>query len=188
MPIEDGEARRLLDRITARDETAMAEFYRSFGRQVYAFALRQLSNPDEAEETVIETMMEVWNSAGRFAGQSQARTWLFGIARHRALDKLRRRGRNEWVDIDELGETLADESGESGFERLAREQRAEHVAYCLERLSPEHRECLHLVFFEELGLAEAAQVQQIPEGTVKTRLFHARKNMKRCLERRLDHG
>ncbi|HSO07632.1 MAG TPA: sigma-70 family RNA polymerase sigma factor [Pelomicrobium sp.] len=187
MATDDEHARGLLSAIAGRDEAAMAAFYKLFGRQVYAFALRQLSNPDEAEETVIETMMEVWNAAGRFAGQSQARTWLFGIARHRALDKLRRRGRNEWVDIDEMGETLADENDESGFERLAREQRAEHVAHCLERLSPEHRECLHLVFFEEMGLAEVAELQQVPEGTVKTRVFHAKKNLKRCLERRLEH-
>lgn len=188
MPMDDAEANRLLERIAGQDETAMAAFYKLFGRQVYAFALRQLSRPDEAEEAVIETMMEVWNAAGRFAGQSQVRTWLFGIARHRALDKLRRRGRNEWVDIDEMAETLADEADESAFERLAREQRAEHVAHCLERLSPEHRECLHLVFFEELRLAEVAEIQQIPENTVKTRVFHAKKNMRRCLERRLDHG
>ncbi len=188
MRTEDPEASRLLERIAGHDEAAMATFYKLFGRQVYAFALRQLSHPDEAEETVIETMMEVWNAAGRFAGQSQVRTWLFGIARHRALDKLRRRGRGEWVDIDELGETLADENDESGFERLAREQRAEHVGHCLERLSPEHRECLHLVFFEEMGLAEVAEIQQVPEGTVKTRVFHAKKTLRRCLERRIDHG
>ena len=50
------------------------------------------------------------------------------------------------------------------------------------KLSDEHRECLHLVFYEGMGLAEVAEVQHCPEGTVKTRLFHARQKIKKCLE------
>ena len=55
----------------------------------------------------------------------------------------------------------------------------------MQRLSSEHRECVHLVFFMELPLAEVAAIQSCPENTVKTRLFHAKRNLKRCLERRL---
>jgi RNA polymerase sigma-70 factor (ECF subfamily) len=50
------------------------------------------------------------------------------------------------------------------------------------KLSDEHRECLHLVFFEGMGLAEVAEIQNCPEGTVKTRLFHARQKIKNCLQ------
>ena len=51
------------------------------------------------------------------------------------------------------------------------------------RLSDEHRECMHLVFFEGMSLAEVAEIQNCPEGTVKTRLYHARQKIKGCLER-----
>jgi RNA polymerase sigma-70 factor (ECF subfamily) len=54
------------------------------------------------------------------------------------------------------------------------------------RLSDDHRECVHLVFYEGLSLAEVAQVQSCPEGTVKTRLFHARQKLKGCLKMLLE--
>ena len=50
------------------------------------------------------------------------------------------------------------------------------------KLSDEHRECLHLVFYEGMSLADVAAVQNCPEGTVKTRLFHARQKIKNCLQ------
>ena len=56
----------------------------------------------------------------------------------------------------------------------------------MQKLSDEHRECLHLVFYEGCALAEIAQLQQVPENTVKTRLFHARQKIKQCLQRMLE--
>jgi len=53
----------------------------------------------------------------------------------------------------------------------------------MERLPHEQRECMHLVFFEELALREIAHLQDCPENTIKTRLFHARQKMKDCLRR-----
>jgi RNA polymerase sigma-70 factor (ECF subfamily) len=184
MAVDDEQARAWLERIGSGDQGAMAQFYRAFAPQVHAFVLRQLGNAAEAEDVVVDTMYEVWSTARRFAGQSLVRTWLFSIARHRLLDRLRKRRPLESVDVGELAEVLASDE-EGGFEALARRQRAEHVARCLEKLSEEHRECMHLVFYEELPLAEVAQIQSCPENTVKTRLFHARQKMKRCLERRL---
>jgi RNA polymerase sigma-70 factor (ECF subfamily) len=184
MAADDNEARAWLERICLGDQGAMAQFYRAFAPQVHAFAMRQLGNAAEADDVVVDTMYEVWSTAKRFAGQSLVRTWLFSIARHRLLDRLRKRRPLESVDVDELADVLpGDEEG--GYDALARRQRAQHVAHCLETLSEEHRECMHLVFYEELPLAEVAQIQGCPEGTVKTRLFHARQKMKRCLERRL---
>jgi RNA polymerase sigma-70 factor (ECF subfamily) len=55
---------------------------------------------------------------------------------------------------------------------------------CIEKLSDAQRECVQLVFLEGLALAEIAAVQKVPEGTVKTRLFHGRKNLRECVERK----
>lgn len=184
MAHDDEQAIALLGRIAARDQAAMAEFYRLFGRQVYAFALRQLGQPAEAEDVVVDSMYEVWNSAGRFEGRSLVRTWLFSIARFRLLDRMRKRAPEESVDIEQLADVLPSDD-EGGFAALAQRQRAEQVAQCMEKLSPEHRECVHLVFYMEMPLAEVAEIQKCPENTVKTRLFHAKRNLKRCLERRL---
>ena len=78
--------------------------------------------------------------------------------------------------------TSSSPSGDAGpFDLLADRQREHHVRHCLERLSNEHRECMHLVFFEGMSLGEVAQLQACPEGTVKTRMFHARQKLRTCL-------
>lgn len=184
MVIDDIQAQALLRRIAAGDEQAMAEFFQAFERNVYAFVLRRLGSESEAEDVVVETMYEIWKSAGRFRGESQVRTWLLGIARFKLLSKLRARDDSEHVDIADVVEILpADDEG--GFERLANQQRTEHVGRCLERLPAEQREALHLFFYEDLSILEIAGVQQIPDNTVKTRLFHGRQKIRRCLENML---
>ena len=65
---------------------------------------------------------------------------------------------------------------------LAQQQRREGVANCLAGIGEPHRECLHLAFYEDLSVAEIGAIQGVPEGTVKTRLFHARAKIKRCLQ------
>ena len=84
-------------------------------------------------------------------------------------------------DLDSIAETTAADTPD-GYAELASKQRREGVQICMGKLSDEHRECLHLVFFEGFSLAEVAQVQNCPEGTVKTRLFHARQKIRNCLQ------
>ena len=69
-------------------------------------------------------------------------------------------------------------------------QREQHdmIAHCSGKLPADQREALHLAFYEDLPLAEIAQVQACPENTVKTRLFHARRKMKECLQRVFRDG
>lgn len=180
MELSNEQARRLLEGIAGRDESALKALHRHFGRRIYAFALSRLHGPHEAESVVIDTLYEVWRSANRFRGDSLVSTWILGIARYKILSLLRARA----PEHEELDEALP--TGDLGaFERVAERQRRESVQQCMERLSDAHRECLHLVFYEGLSLAEIAQIQQCPENTVKTRLFHARQKIKNCLERML---
>src|SRR4051812_47386177 len=98
---EDESAQATLARIATGDAKAMEEFYRTFSRIVYAFVMRRLENPVASEEVVVETMYEVWRSAGAFGGRSAPRSWLLGIARHKLIDK--QRGWNSHP-VEELGE------------------------------------------------------------------------------------
>ena len=63
---------------------------------------------------------------------------------------------------------------------------ARDYQHCMGKLTEEHRECLHLVFYEGMSLAEVAAIQRCPENTVKTRLFHARQKIKNCLRLLLE--
>ena len=184
--MDNDEVLRLLGRIERADEAAFRELYRAFSRRLYAYVLRQLGDPAQAEEIVADSLYEVWKAPARFRGDAQFSTWLIGIARNKVLMAFRsRKPDSKHEDLDDVAETLVAEDG-SAFDMLANAQRREGVRHCMDKLSDNHRECVHLVFYEGMSLAEVAQVQACPEGTVKTRLFHARQKLKNCLQTMLQ--
>jgi RNA polymerase sigma-70 factor (ECF subfamily) len=184
--MDNDEVLRLLDRIKQGDEAAFRELYRAFSRRLYAYVIRKLGNEAQAEEIVSDTLYEVWKAPARFRGESQFSTWLIGIARNKVLMAFRSRKPDAvYEDLQEIAEVIASEDA-GAFELLAQRQRREGVQHCMERLSEDHREAIHLVFYEGMALAEVAQVQDCPENTVKTRLFHARQKLRNCLKLLLE--
>ena len=180
--MDNEEVLRLLGRVERADEAAFRELYRAFSRRLYAYVLRQLGDPAQAEEIVADTLYEVWRRPATFRGDSQFSTWLIGIARNKVLMAFRSRKPDaKHEDIADLAEIVANEDP-SAFDILAQRQRHEGVRHCMDKLSDEHRECVHLVFYEGMSLAEVASMQACPENTVKTRLFHARQKLKKCLQ------
>jgi len=172
---------KLLERIARQDEAAFRELYKAFSRRVFAYVLNMVKDHGRAEEILVDTMYEVWRNPARFRGDAQFSTWLIGIARNKALMAFRSRRPDELHDdLDDIAETAPSDTPD-GFAELAAKQRSEGVQVCMGKLSDEHRECMHLVFFEGLSIAEIAQIQGCPENTVKTRLFHARQKIKTCL-------
>ena len=180
--MDNDQVNQLLLRIGRGDQAAFRELYKAFSRKVYAYVLNMLNDHARAEEVVVDTLYEVWRQPQRFRGDSQFSTWLIGIARRKALMVYRARRADEvHDDLESIAETTASDAPEA-IADLAGKQRREGVQYCMGKLSDEHRECLHLVFFEGFSLAEVAEVQNCPEGTVKTRLFHARQKIRNCLQ------
>lgn len=172
--------RELLAKIERKDERALRELHRLYHRRIFAFAMRYLRKPDEAETVVSDTLFEVWKNPTRFRGESLFRTWLLGIAYNKILMTLRGRDPAH----SELDEEMPDEALGS-FEMFAQKELRDGLIRCMEALSAAHRQCLHLVFFEELSLREVAEIQGCPEVTARTRLFHARKNIKECVSKLL---
>jgi RNA polymerase sigma-70 factor, ECF subfamily len=178
---DEPELKAALASIAKGDQQAMIRFYKAFESRVYAFAMRRLSSPEEAEAVVVETMYEVWKVAKNFQGASRVETWLLGIAKYKSLDKLRARD-TETDDIDDYADSMADEA--PGVEQLVyAKERAHILSDCIDELPKDQSEALHLVYFSGSSVEEVSQIQAIPGGTVKTRLFHARKKLKDCLER-----
>jgi RNA polymerase sigma-70 factor (ECF subfamily) len=171
----------LLTRIAAGDEKALTDFYRQFEPRVYRFALSRLRNSFEAAEVLNEVMLQVWRSAARFEGRSKVSTWVLGITHHKVVDHLRKLGR---VKTEEIDPAIPDEYQASAFRALAAAEDLQHLQFCMERLSDPLRQVIHLAFLESLPYTEIGEILACPEGTVKTRMFHARKQIKRCL---LEH-
>ena len=161
----------LLWAVGQADRAAFRELYDRHADRVYRFALSMVRNGHLAEEVLQETMLAVWKQAQKFRGSSKATTWILGIARNQAHGLLRREKKGERLPDDPTYESDPAEEAEIDV----------RVKQALEKLSPEHQEALHLVFYEEMSLADAALVLGVPEGTVKSRLFYARKALAREL-------
>ena len=177
-PYEDLDDTELLASIAAGSQPALASFYRRYNGRVYNFSLQRLDNPADAAEVLNEVMLEVWRGARSFAGRARVSTWLLGIAHHKSIDLLRRRGRRA---ANRLEVDIRDERPDPGPAAVAGAQDAQLVRQCLERLPAAQRQVVYLTFYEGLSYAEIARVLEIPEGTVKTRMFHARKALANCL-------
>jgi len=155
----------LLRAVGRADRQAFRELYDRHAERVYRFSISLVRNTHLAEEVLQETMLTVWRHAASFRGASKATTWILGIARNQAHSLLRREKKGERLPEDPKGEPDPAEVAEIDV----------RVTRALQTLSSEQQEVLHLVFYEEMSLADAAAVLGIPEGTVKSRLFYARK-------------
>ena len=128
-------------------------------------------------------MVVVWQKAGRFRGRSKLSTWILGIAYRITLKRLRGRSRRARAEA-ELPHQAEPRNVEEPEARLSRRQSQELIRQALLRLSPKHRAVIVLTFFEGLSYREISEVVGCPHNTVKTRMFHARRNLRRVLEAR----
>jgi len=180
-PQDDADLALLAD-IAAGNQAAFERLYRLYETRVFQYISTLVSNSALAEEIVGDTMMAVWRGAGTFSGCSRVSTWIFGIARHKALDALRRTGRTQReVDLDGAADLVASE--DSPFDQVQRNQTENLTKRALSTLSRDHHEILRLVFYEELPYEDIAALLSIPTNTVKTRVFYAKQQLKRHLER-----
>jgi RNA polymerase sigma-70 factor, ECF subfamily len=178
---ESANVQALLERLQRQDESALRELHRAFAKRIYAFALNRLHDEQEAESVVVDVLYEVWQHSDRFRGDSQLSTWILGIAKYKVLMMVRSRHKATEELTDDIVDTTADE-GMGVFDVVLNAQHRHHIGGCLETLPEAQRESLVLTFYEGWSVQEIAEFQQCPEGTAKTRLFHARKNMKNCME------
>jgi RNA polymerase sigma-70 factor, ECF subfamily len=176
----------LIGRIGKGDRLAMHALFTRHHVRMYRFALRLVRNDVTAEDIISEVFLDVWRQAGRFEGRSTVSTWLLGITRFKALSALRRRSESE---LDEaMAETLEDCADDPAI-ALQKKDKGAALRGCLDALSAEHREVIDLVYYHEKSVQEVAEIVGIPEGTVKTRMFHARKKLGELLKAQgIDRG
>jgi RNA polymerase sigma-70 factor (ECF subfamily) len=134
--------------------------------------LRHLTGAVEvAEDLTQQTFLKAWQALASFRGEASLGTWLHRIAYHEYTHWLR--ARREHAPLEEAGD-LPDRQAERGLEALLLQD-------ALDRLSPEHREAFLLYHVQGLSVPEVAAVMEVPPGTVKSRLFHARQRLRELL-------
>jgi RNA polymerase sigma-70 factor (ECF subfamily) len=178
----DAQLRVLLTQIIAKDKEAFQQFYQALERPLYRFIKLKLNDPFHSSDILHDVFMEVWTKAERFQGRSTVKSWLFGIAYNKIMDVFRKSSRmvvtGEFPDVEDDGPT-----GESC---VMASQEAAHVTACLGTLKPQHREAIELAFYEDMSYREIGAALATPEGTIKTRIFHAKQLLLRCLTDRLS--
>jgi RNA polymerase sigma-70 factor, ECF subfamily len=163
----------LIRSIVAGDKGAMRTLFARHNVRVYRFLLRFVDK-SAAEDLVSEVFLDVWRQAGRFQGRSQVTTWLLAIARNKALSALRCWSTEE---LDDEQAAAIEDPGNNPEVTLQNRQKTEILLKCLTGLSPAHREVIDLVYYHEKSIDEVAEITRVPQRTVKTRMFYARKRL-----------
>jgi RNA polymerase sigma-70 factor, ECF subfamily len=170
----------LIAKVAAGNRLAMQVLFARHHARVYRFIFRLLGSEAAAEDLTSEVFLGVWRHAHRFEARSSVTTWLLAIARYKALAELRRRPE---LACDEAATQTSDPADDPEA-TFAIKHRGEIVRDCLGRLSRRHREVIDLVYYHGKSVQEAAAILGIPGNTVKTRMFHARKNLSELLAAR----
>jgi len=176
----------LIGRIAQGDRLAMQVLFARHHVRVYRFVLRLVRNEASAEDLISEVFLDVWRQADRFEGRSAVSTWLLAIARFKALSSMRRKPDEE---LDDEAAGAIEDASDTPEVSLQKKDKGAVLRNCLEQLSREHREVIDLVYYHEKSVEEVAEIVGIPEATVKTRMFYARKKLSELLKAAgLDRG
>jgi RNA polymerase sigma-70 factor (ECF subfamily) len=192
--VEDrGEAsdEMLMVRYQRGDRHAFAELVRRYQKPVFNFALRQLRQPNAAEDVTQETFLRVVQNASEFKHEARFSTWLFTIARNHCIDQLRKLEHRRHPSLDQpieegagrtLGDAVADGHPRASTERAAAgSEVATRIVQALEALPDDQREVFLLRELANLPFKEIAKVTGAGENTVKSRMRYALDRLQEAL-------
>lgn len=157
-----------------QDKTALSELYERYRHTLGSFLRRKLFDEKLADEVYNDVMLTVWQKASNFRGDSKVSTWIFGIGYRTCLS----RSRKERKHAVNVGDFELD-----SISVPADSDEVEQLRGAISGLSDDHRTVVEMAYFYGHSLIEIAEVMDCPLNTVKTRLFHARKNLKDILEK-----
>jgi RNA polymerase sigma-70 factor (ECF subfamily) len=164
-------------RICVKDLSAFEELYRTYHPRLARFLVKLIHRPQMVEEVLNDTLMVVWERADTFNGASKLSTWIFGIAYRKAMKALRKQD-------DPIEDPQAEQRASldpTPEDELSRQKAQVLLRRAIGDLSPEHRAVVEFTYFHEMGYREIAEIMKCPVDTVKTRMFHARRHLKRRL-------
>jgi RNA polymerase sigma-70 factor (ECF subfamily) len=186
----------LVARAREGDLEAFERLVSHYQDRVYNYVLRMIYDPVEAQDVAQETFVRAWQGLPRFRGASSFQTWLYRIASNLTIDAARSRKRRglltvsldepvEGVEAADLGHDLPDETRNGPAEALEQQELRRYVWESVAELSPKLRLVIALADLQGLSYGEVATILGCPVGTVKSRLFNARGQLRDKLRERL---
>lgn len=176
------ELREAIERLKSGDQDAFHIFYIHTYQFVYARAKFTIRDEHEAQDLMQEVYLAVYRNIGSLKNTDSVYSWLGGITLRQGMKLVNRKKRNILLSEDQEGmfEDLPDES-RGTEERIARAEEIQIMKDCIYELSEEQRAVVLAYYYDEMKVEEIARLLEISEGTVKSRLYHARKRLKASL-------
>ena len=178
----------LVDRARLGDRHAFDLLVLKYQSRLLSLVIRLVSNQSDALDVLQDTFVKAYRSLNTFRGESAFYTWLYRIAMNLAIDHTRKRKRREVAGFDESVATKdadggidAVHHGDSPSKALERKQLLRRIMDGMQKLSDDQRQVILLREVEGLSYKEISEVMEIPEGTVMSRLFYARKKLQKIL-------
>lgn len=176
---------RLLEKASRGDETAFVELYQRHRSGVFRFAYRLLGTIELAEDITHDCFVGLIKNPLRFdPSRAMLRTYLYAAVRNLAMKHMRSSRRD--LAVDELAVEPATPDGAGPLEELLDQEVSNVVRRAIADLPPLQREVLVLFEYEQLSMAEIAEVVTTDVGSVKSRLFRARQSLKKSLAPYMD--
>lgn len=173
----------LVRSVAKGDRAAFERLFRLYHSRIYKFSIRMLQDHVLAEEVACDTLYAVWNSASKFREQSAVSSWILGIAYRRSLKSYNRDARhtNNREPAEQL-EALAESSPAINPEiHVDNAMEMSNLYQALSTLSSNHRAVIELIALG-YSVSEISVIVECPENTVKTRTFHARRQLRTALQ------
>ena len=167
----------LFARISEGDRAAFEQFYCLYQPRLTRFLQTLTRRPTIVEEVLNDTMMVVWNRPDSFHGASKLSTWIYAIAYRKAMKSLRQQ--DEAVEDKDADHRISLRGGPGGHSGRIRVHRM--LMKAMGELTAAHRAVVDLTYFHGLGYREIADILECPVDTVKTRMFHARRHLRKHL-------
>lgn len=179
--------KHILVRAKRGELDAFEELVRRYEKRVYAVALRSSGSPEDAADIVQEVFLRAWRSIESFRGDSGFSTWLFRITMNMCVDFARHKHsqpQTQSIVDEEENERQVPDTAPTPEEHLENRELGRELAAALDEISEEHRRIVLLRDVSGMSYTEIADVLEISEGTVKSRLSRARIALRKVLLRR----
>lgn len=176
-PLDPTDDVALLARVADGDMAAMKALYMAHAEAVTRFVRMRVRDEAEAADIVQDTMLTVWRAAAAFEGRSTVRSWMLAMARNKTVDHIRKQAR---LTLGEVDKRIPDGDPDPEM-ALGATQDAERLRACIQKLPERQRAVIHMAYFEEMSCSAIADVEDVPAGTVKSRIYHAKQLLLRCL-------
>jgi RNA polymerase sigma-70 factor, ECF subfamily len=184
--MSDTEREKLTDaliRTGSGDRAAFEYVYRKTSAKLFGVCLRIFPNRNEAEEALQDAYINIWNRAARFQqGRASPISWLVAVTRNRAIDRLRAQGKVKYAPVEEA-DTIPDTAPLADMQLLAKGEDAA-LYTCIETLEARDAQFITSAFIGGVSYTDLAEHENLPLGTVKSRIRRALIKLRGCLGER----